>query len=89
MDEEAAAAGAHFSRLWLAVLLYSFCIATVAGNALVILAVVQVLFRLVNFIKKKFPRSHNRYRRMNLENQCQLTRNTQWKSVFVTCSMKM
>ena len=89
MDEESAAADPHFSRLWLAVLLYSFCIATVAGNALVILAVVQVLFRLVNFIKKKFPRSHNRYRKMNLENQCQLTRNTQWKSVFVTCSMKM
>ena len=33
-----------FSRLWLALILYSFCIATVAGNALVILAVVQVLF---------------------------------------------
>ena len=52
MDEESAA-GAHFSRLWLAVLLYSFCIATVAGNALVILAVVQVPFRLANLIKKK------------------------------------
>lgn len=33
-----------FSRLWLALILYSFCIATVAGNALVILAVVQVFF---------------------------------------------
>ena len=53
MDEEAPAAGPHFSRLWLAVILYSFCIATVAGNALVILAVVQVLFRLANFINKK------------------------------------
>ena len=49
MDE---AADPHFSRLWLAVLLYSFCIATVAGNALVILAVVQVPFRFKNFIKK-------------------------------------
>ena len=35
-----------FSRLWLALILYSFCIATVAGNALVILAVVQVLFEI-------------------------------------------
>ena len=54
MDEESAAADPHFSRLWLAVLLYSFCIATVAGNALVILAVVQVLFRLANFIEVFF-----------------------------------
>ena len=49
MDEES---DPHFSRLWLALLLYSFCIATVAGNALVILAVVQVPFRFKNFIKK-------------------------------------
>ena len=54
MDEESAAAGPHFSRLWLAVLLYSFCIATVAGNALVILAVVQVTFRLANLIEVFF-----------------------------------
>ena len=44
MEAESPEATPCFSRLWLALILYSFCVATVAGNALVILAVVQVLF---------------------------------------------
>ena len=42
MEAESSEATPCFSRLWLALILYSFCVATVAGNALVILAVVQV-----------------------------------------------